>query len=270
MKEGRAFILKIVVIILIAGAAISVWDRGNGFFKLGTAGMDPYTFFGELKEYSTGEAQIPSGHIKQIDVIWAWGNVEISEYEGDYIVFDETYKEDLSDIDRIKFLSKNGKLIIRYNGNTSENNLKNLNNKTLYLKIPQGIKEDINLIKIMTDEAYINVASDHVENLVVSSKKGNVNISGDIEDIKIQEDSGHINIEMDSRPDDIDIRTNTGNTTIQIPENNGFQVDYKIGEGSFLCDFPLVSRSHYGIYKKAESKFDIRSAKGNLSIKKTA
>jgi len=66
MEARRAFILQIVVVILIGGAAISVWDRGNVFLKFGTSGVDPYTFFGELKEYSTGEAKISTGHIKKI------------------------------------------------------------------------------------------------------------------------------------------------------------------------------------------------------------
>ena len=45
MKLKRAWMMRAVVAVVVAGAAFSGWDRGNGFFKLGTSSSDPYTFF---------------------------------------------------------------------------------------------------------------------------------------------------------------------------------------------------------------------------------
>ena len=252
MKLKRAWMMRAVVAVVVAGAAFSVWDRGNGFFKLGTSSSDPYTFFGEIKEYSTGGTKIPYGHIKQIDVMWAWGEVEISEYEGDDIVIDEVYDEELPDIDRMRYLSKNGKLIIRYSGRSSEHNLKNPGSKTLKLRIPKDVSENIDLIKVITHEADVNVSAAHEDKLVVSSDKGDVGIV------------------LGSVPDDIEISTDTGDVTLQIPENEGFELEYNISGGTFECEFPLVSKSNYGIYKKAGSKFEIVSADGDLRILRRA
>lgn len=248
MKLKRTWMLRTLVAVVVAGAAFSVWDRGNGFFKLGTSSSDPYTFFGEIKEYSTGGTKIPYGHIKQIDVMWTWGEVEIAEYEGEDIVIDEIYDEELHDIDRMRYLSKNGKLIIRYSGRSTDYNLKNPGSKTLKLRIPKDVSENIDLIKVITHEADVKVSAAHEEKLVVSSDKGDVDFV------------------LDSVPDEIEISTDTGDVTLHIPENDGFELEYDISGGSFECEFPLVSELNYGIYKKAESKLEIASSDGDLRI----
>lgn len=252
MKLKRAWMMRAVVAVVVAGAAFSVWDRGNGFFKLGTSSSDPYTFFGEIKEYSTGGTKIPYGHIRQIDVLWTWGEVEISEHDGEDIVIDEVYDEELPDIDRMRYLSKNGKLIIRYSGRSSEYNLKNPGSKTLKLRIPKDVSENIDLIKVITHEADVKVSAAHEEKLVVSSDKGDIDFV------------------LNSVPDEIEISTDTGDVTLQIPENDGFELEYSISGGTFECEFPLVSNSNYGIYKKAGSKFEIVSADGDLRILRRA
>ena len=252
MKLKRVWMTRALVAVVVAGAAFSVWDRGNGFFKLGTSSADPYTFFGEIKEYSTGGAKIPYGNVRQIDVIWSWGEVEISEYDGEDIVIDEIYDEELPDIDRMRYLSKNGKLIIRYSGRSSEHNLKNPGSKTLKLRIPKDVSENIDLIKVITHEADVNVSAAHEDKLVVSSDKGDVDLV------------------LGSVPHEIEISTDTGDVTLQIPENEGFELEYNISGGIFECEFPLVSESNYGIYKKAGSKFEIVSADGDLRILRRA
>lgn len=265
-KRKSSVFLASFLIISSMTVAFATWDKGNSILKIGSDRSNSDTYFGELNEYSVGNAELELGSIKEIEVNWHSGVVEISEYEGDKILIIENANEPLSKEDKLIYLSKNGKLIVRtskvLDGRENEVSIE----KDLLIYIPKKNKVLINEIKLSTENSEIHVDTKYVSKLKIDSANGDINLLGRYDKIEMSNISGNFEAELLNCPQNIDVNAVNGNVMLNMPENKGFVLEHNIKNGNFECEFSLTAKENYAIYKKAKSNINIAIINGNIKV----
>lgn len=265
-KKKGSILITIGLILSSMSIVFAAWDTGHSVFKLGADRSSSSTFFGEIKEYSVGDADIAVGSIKEIDINWHNGDVNIMEYDGDRIKFEEISESVLRSDDRLRYLSKNGKLIIRYakdnEGSLTDDDLY----KELNIYIPKSKKSLINEIKLNTINSNSKIVVNNIENLRLDSVNGNTEVVGSYKGLELSSTSGNIDLNMNNCPNYMSVNAVNGNIDLDMPENDGFEVEYDIKNGNFVCEFPVTSKGNYAIYKKAKSDLNLFTVNGDINI----
>lgn len=265
-KRKSSVFLASILIISSMTVAFATWDKGHSIFKIGSDRSNSDTYFGELNEYSSGNAELELGSIKEIEVSWNSGDIEILEYDGDKILINEKTAEPLSEEDELIYLSKNGKLIVRASKVLNDGQREVSIEKNLSIAIPKKKNTLINEIKLSSVNSKIIVDTEHVSKLKIDSANGNINLLGRYDKIEIGEASGNIEAELLNCPQNVAVNSVNGNVLLSMPENKGFVLEHEIKNGNFECDFPLTSKENYAIYKKAKSNINIAIVNGNIKI----
>lgn len=265
-KKKGSVLIAMGLILSSMSMVFAAWDDGHSILKLGADRSSSSTFFGEIGEYSVGNADIGVGSIKEIDINWHNGDVKVVEYDGNKIKIEEKSEEVLRSDDRLRYLSKNGKLIIRY-ANDTENSLTDDDlSKELNIYIPKHDKNLINEIKLSTINSNSKINVNNIGSLRLDSVNGDTEVLGSYRSMELSSASGNINLKTQDCPDNMKINAVNGNINLEIPENDGFEVEYDIKNGDFVCEFPVTSNGNYAIYKKAKSDLKLFTVNGNITI----
>ena len=98
--------------------------------------------------------------------------------------------------------------------------------------------KNIDIETVSSDCVIENVNSEKIE---IDSTSGDNSLSGSFEDILLESGSGDNVIKSTICPSRINIDSVTGDTLIQIPENDGFEVRYDIVTGKiYVKDFSVT------------------------------
>lgn len=266
-KRKSSVFLTSILIISSMTVAFATWDKGHSIFNIGSDRSSSGTYFGELNEYSVGDAELELGSIKEIEVSWHKGDVHIVEYDGDEIIINEDVGSILSDGDKLRYLSKNGKLIIRYSKDLDAKKESDYISKDLTIQLPKK-KGLISELKLSTVNSKISINAEYISKLKIDSLNGSVDILGRYDKLEISEASGNVEANLLNCPQNIDTDIINGNFELSIPENKGFVVEYDIKNGDFESDFSLISKDNYAIYKKAKSNINLNTVNGDIKIVK--
>lgn len=267
-KKKNSLLIGIILLISSATIALAYADKGHSIFKIGADRSQSDTFFGEISEYDSGNAEVDVGSIKEIEVNWKSGDIILNEYDGDKIKIEEKSEKELNDNERLKYLSKNGKLIVRYDEYINNEKNTTMINKELTIYIPKTNRHLINEVKVNTINSDIKVYTNNVDVIKVDSINGNIDISGRYKNMEVDNASGNVGVNLLNSPKTIGINILNGNLRLKIPENKGFLVENDIKNGNFECEFPLTMKGNYAIYKKAKMNIMISTINGDVNIDK--
>lgn len=270
MEKNRKSVFKGFFAFIVLISIIAVLDSNHKLFKFGSERTNEETFFGEIKEYSSGNASLERGSIKEIEINWQAGGIEIREYDGEKIIFSESADNGINSENEIKYLAKNGKLIIRYNGKLEADDVNKIQKKNLILMVPQEDELVIREIKINSVYSDMDIATENIKKLKIDSTNGEIKICGSYKDIEVEEIAGNILMDFTACPDKLKSKTVRGDIKLEIPENRGFAVEHHNEAGVFDCDFELTSKNEYSIYKWSKSDFELTTANGNIDITKAS
>ena len=159
--------------------------------------------------YKVGEGTIPAPAVESIDLDWIDGNVSVVICQDAYISITEAAPAELSENTQVHWcVSEDGKtLSIKYRGSSSFFGANKDKNKDLILRIPEKLLGQIKNLNI-------NVVS---SNVIVS------------------------NIVVDN----IDVKTASGNVTIELPEATAFTLTHESRRGGTpTIDFPVTQEGN--------------------------
>ncbi|MDL2318507.1 hypothetical protein LJC74_05460, partial [Eubacteriales bacterium OttesenSCG-928-A19] len=105
-----AFVMVVLAVALVAGL------QGFSFADLGGVSM-AYSY-DNGSEYTAGSGTVGVQSIREIDVSWVAGAVEIDVYDGDTIQFSETAGRNLEPDEMLHYRVKGDKLKIQYCAST--------------------------------------------------------------------------------------------------------------------------------------------------------
>ena len=247
-----------------------------------------------------------SADIKGIDINWPNGDVQLIPYDGEKIKIAAIKQTDIAQNKQIEYEIKNGILYITTNAKSilpfvSEN----YTNVTCLVYIPQKIfQQDQKDISIQTVDGNISIDGLNVDHLSLSSVSGTVlidniiaeritvqttagdilntdsqsivfessTVSGDTEstmqarELIVESVSGNISCTATSMFDRADIQTTSGNVTLYLPDNEGFELNLSTTSGSFSCDKILEREGDSRIYRNGKIPLNMQTVSGNVIV----
>lgn len=292
-------IVQIIIwsVIAVFATGILVWCISRGEYIA-------FDFFGEDNDTNLTEIQSEAyrDDINNIDIKWTRGNVEIFksatsetkaiqksahgtikntmivEVKGDKIVIDQNSQRRFLFFDLGSFSQKTHLELYlpekEYNSVKIENvsgDIKcgEISSKMLDISIVSG---DVYLDGKAQEAHFGNVSgSFRINNLTcpkvnIETVSGDAYLSGTFDDITMESVSGNITVtssDMISR-----LRSNavSGDLTLNIPDNDGFELSFEKLSGSFNTDFMLKTSGNTYTYKDGSAKFNCEVVSGNLAI----
>jgi len=104
---------------------------------------------------------------------------------------------------------------------------------------------------------------------------GKIDINGSAKNIELRTTSGDINLNNSILPSRLYVDVTSGDVKVSIPENDGFDVEYKVTSGDFKTDFDIYSKMNdgnrkngVGKYKDGGDTFNFKITSGTIKLYK--
>ncbi len=113
--------------------------------------------------------------------------------------------------------------------------------------------------RVKAEEADLNTVS------------GAVAYVGELSRLNASSVSAAVRVELAGCPKEADLNSVSGDLTLTIPENKGFEAEYSSVSGSFSSDFPVnggAAKSDRALYGSGEASFSFSTTSGNMYVRK--
>ena len=234
--------------------------------------------------YSIGSGST-SDNIRNLEIDWISGNVEISYGKEDEIILEETSEDEITDELTMRWLVEDGTLHIKFckAGKINVNNC----DKTLKVTLPKNIKleeaefetvsADITALELHVKDVNFETVSGSVEARLYGARSIDADsVSGDVDiiapdgpkDADIETTSGSVRMNLKKSIDDCEIGTVSGKVTLLLPKKGNFTISYDTTSGDFDSDIEMAQKGSKYVAGKGSDRFDIDTTSGDLRIKK--
>ena len=253
----------------IASGWEALTDGLNGGLHVGgDAGSEPTEEFGRdtgrgVKDgFALGGASLPVDGIREIEIEWIAGEVEIECYDGSEIVFSETSAEQLSERQTMRYLVKDGELEIR----CCESKTVQLPEKTLTVQIPASLIADELEADVVS--ASLTARGVQAREIKLESVSGNICADGlTAEKLQIDTVSGIAEILRCDVARKLKIDTVSGNAAMQLAASaTGFTLKFETVSGSVHCDVPVTTSRKSMVYGDGSLEIEMESVSGSFKI----
>ena len=261
--EGRSF---------VAGADIAEQypldlDGGRRWGQRGSALMRrieklEFPTIAAVNGFALGGASLPVDGIREIEIEWIAGEVEIECYDGSEIVFSETSAEQLSERQTMRYLVKDGELEIR----CCESKTVQLPEKTLTVQIPASLIADELEADVVS--ASLTARGVQAREIKLESVSGNICADGlTAEKLQIDTVSGIAEILRCDVARKLKIDTVSGNAAMQLAASaTGFTLKFDTVSGSVHCDVPVTTSRKSMVYGDGSLEIEMESVSGSFKI----
>lgn len=272
LKTTAAAVVLIICMIMLSGCVI---HTGGGLSTIKYDNAD---------SYAIGSGRT-SDSIRNLEIDWISGNVEISYGKEDEIILEETSKDEITDELTMRWLVEDGTLHIKFckAGKINVNNC----DKTLKVTLPKNLKleeAEIETVSADAKASELNVKDVNFESVSGSVEAGLYgvrsidadSVSGDIEIIApegpeyvdIETTSGSVRMNLKNSAGDCEISTVSGKVTFLLPEKGNFTISYDTTSGDFDSDIEMAQKGSKYVSGKGNDRFIVDTTSGDLRIKK--
>ena len=272
LKTTAAAVVLIICMIMLSGCVI---HTGGGLSTIKYDNAD---------SYAIGSGRT-SDSIRNLEIDWISGNVEISYGKEDEIILEETSKDEITDELTMRWLVEGGTLHIKFckAGKINVNNC----DKTLKVTLPKNLKleeAEIETVSADAKASELNVKDVNFESVSGSVEAGLYgvrsidadSVSGDIEiiapegpeNVDIETTSGSVRMNLKNSAGDCEISTVSGKVTFLLPEKGNFTISYDTTSGDFDSDIEMAQKGSKYVAGKGSDRFTVDTTSGDLRIKK--
>ena len=258
-KKTKAYLrLGISTVMLLVLTTIMAIGIGNG------SNHFPFFFFGSsypfADKYTAGNTSIAADKLEEINIDWISGNIQIERYEGDTIEVQEANSASLSEADRVHSYYENGTLKIEFQKSKRFSFHSITQNKSLLLRIPDKFSSTpLEKIDIDNVSADISVDGLQIKDFSADTVSGNIRVKGAVENFETDSVSGDSALTSTVTPKEIEVDTVSGDTTITVPADSQFSIDYDSISGDLSNAFPTKTDNSGG-------KWTFDTASGDVTI----
>jgi hypothetical protein len=255
--------------------SVNITDDGNSEEGSGRYSVD-------------GSYSVPAEGIKNIDISWISGEVNIVPCDGDEILISETARRTLDPEEKLIYDVRGDTLAIKVWEDHIGFVFGRFNiSKNLTVQVPAKLAAELGDLRVNavsadlrsdglkagyasleTVSGGIRFENFDAEELKANTTSGDIELDGSYSDIDANSVSGSIGISDSECPKKVNIGTVSGDAKIYIPDNGGFTVKYEKVSGDFECEFPITTAKNGGTYKEGGATFRMSTVSGDLDLKK--
>ncbi len=284
----RLIIWSFTALLLTAVLVVTLVFTGGGRGLLGGFSLSFGGRYPDAASYTVGGGSV-SERITSLSVEWYGGSIEVSAYGGDTVEISENGAGSDED-DALRYRVTGGRLEIKPRKSEWLFAFGSFKDKELTVKIPSAFMEDFRGLKIdsTTADIYLdgisasgsveieNVSGEiTAENITARSFEcdtvsGGVSVLGAVSRFTFDSVSGDARLDNSVALSELEADTVSGDVTLILPENSGFEIEFDSVSGELECDFPLVSRDGEKICGAGGAEFSADSVSGDLVIRKNS
>lgn len=227
---------SVLLLILTLFLVMGITKRG---FDLPIFSFGPSHYPNEDR-YTVGNNSISATELKEIEVNWISGSVEIETYKGDTIEVSETCPNSLSEGDRVRSLYENGKLTIQFRESRFVLFGSYSGNKALHIQIPENLAKNIRNLTLDSVSSDNTVSGLTVQNCNVDNVSGQIIVDGTVHDFDLDTVSGGCQLTSYIAPKSVNTDSVSGDFTLIIPKDASFTAEHDSVSGKINSDFSMT------------------------------
>lgn len=212
--------------------------------------------------YTLGGADLAANAIREIEVDWVSGAVDIAVYDGDTISFSEASAGALTEKQRLRYRVEEDELRIV----CCEKSVVNLPHKTLTLRIPAALA--LESVEVDLVSAELTVADVQAGEIDAKTVSGHTTLRGvSCRELEVKSVSGLVTLESCAVASEISIETVSGEAVIQLPpETTGFSLAFHTVSGKLECAREVRVADSRLLNGDGGLEIKVDSVSGNLAI----
>lgn len=266
----RIIIFSVIIVVLLGILATAlVFGILTVNLDIGSSG---YT------TVETSEVSLSPADIRNIDIEWAAGSIDIQSADVDAI----TFREDEED-QRMVWKQKGDTLEICYSEPVIHIGFFSYSSKDLTITVPEDwlcdqltldvASTDISLQAFKANEVELNSASGEsefqnceIDSLEIDTASGSIHYDGTLNALDCDAASANFIGEFLNVPRRIQMDSASGDLDISLPDNCGFRVTMDALSGKFDSDFPAVYTGNSYVYGDETCLIDFDGVSGSINI----
>lgn len=272
----RNAIARIIIYSLILFVLVSILITGLG------VGMYTYRVDYQSEAYALGSGEIPAREIREIEIEWAAGTINIQTADTDTISFQEAGSQN---VEPMIYRQDGSKLTIEYQTPRIHFGFGDSGSKELTIIVPKdwychklsvdAASADLFLNRLTADDVELNMASGNCHitdcdlvDLDLDCASGEVHYVGSLKTMDCSAASGRVTAIFNNVPTSIDFDGASADLELTLPEEAGFTVELDTLSGHFTSEFETVRRGEQYICGNGGCKIDVEGMSGSVTIHK--
>ena len=245
--------------------------------------LGPRVSYPYSDQYQKGDGPI-NGNVKRLKLHWISGTVQITPWDGDHVVLEETGTERSEEL--LRWRLSDGVLDVQY---CEPGTYQDLPAKDLTVMIPTDPAGSVRVM-VETISADCEVTETELRSLDFESTSGNLDaegsfgefsagtVSGEITflgqtvDAEVETTSGDVDLTFTETPDELTVESVSGDLTLSLDGGRGFRMEYETVSGDLNGNFPLERRDDVYLYLpeggKATAEFDVETVSGDVNLQR--
>ena len=286
MKKITALILALVCVLALSACS-----------GISLPGISYYGEYADASKYSTGDFTYNANEIKEIEINWISGNIEIIQSDAATLSVRESGGT-LETEEQMHYYLRAGKLIIHYCGSGYKKNI-DASAKNLKIEIPENISidvdnvsagvkigdikaKDIDISSVSGSVTFADVTADDIDIEMVSGEltmssvsadnfsadgvSGNIKVSSiSASEIDVQIVSGKTELGL-TKDCDLEISGVSGSVKIALPAGIGATLEFSTVSGSLSSELEYTKDKQKYTFGTGEIEIDVETVSGNVSV----
>lgn len=127
-------------------------------------------------------------------------------------------------------------------------------------------------LDVNTTSGIMRFSNVQAEETDISTVSGDLEYNGTAKSFSASSVSAELEANLGNCPEEVDMEAVSGELILEIPENDGFEVDFSSISGNLSSDFPLsgdTGKSGRALYSSGKAKFSFSTTSGNMRILKS-
>ena len=248
MKKITALILALVCVLALSACS-----------GISLPGISYYGEYADASKYSTGDFTYNANEIKEIEINWISGNIEIIQSDAATLSVRESGGT-LETEEQMHYYLRAGKLIIHYCGSGYKKNI-DASAKNLKIEIPENISIDVDNVS-----AGVKIGDIKAKDIDISSVSGRVTFADvTADDIDVQIVSGKTELGL-TKDCDLEISGVSGSVKIALPAGIGATLEFSTVSGSLSSELEYTKDKQKYTFGTGEIEIDVETVSGNVSV----
>lgn len=233
-------------------------------------------------EAATGNVTVPTDYLDTIQVDWAAGKINVLSDNDIEDIFITQFSSDASANPMAIDVSGN-KLIVRFSDKDVRFGINSLPKKDLEIRIPahwncealsfDTASCDVSLDNLTVSEVDIDAASGRfvftdcaIEKLEADCASADIQYTGTLKKFDYDSASGSANMTLWNNPTEINMNAMSGDLTLNLPSDCGFNLKTDTLSGKVDCDFPCTQKDNWYVVGDGSCKITVDGASCKTAV----
>lgn len=271
-------VVRIVIYSIVLFLLIGILAAGIGM-KLFTFRSHTET---TVMSTEIGNVSVPTAQLDTIQVDWAAGNIHVLPDSNTEEIQITQFSTDTS-ANPMAVDTSGSKLIIRFSDKDIHFGINSLPKKDLEIRIPaywsceklsfDTAACDVSIENMNVSEVELNAASGNfmfadcnVEKLEADCASADIRYNGTLKKFDFDSHSGSAEMTLWNNPTEINMNAMSGDLTLNLPSDCGFNLETDTISGKVNCDFPFTKHNNWYVVGDGSCKITVDGASCKMTI----